>query len=79
MENPQTARCCGSTDCELLPDGAVKEVDGGFLIKETGEIVRYSELSRLFVSIDQHFWWCHYDVFGTTRLRARCLFIPGNT
>lgn len=76
MENPQTLHCCGPHDCEALPDGAVKEVKDGFQIVATGEVIHWAE-GRLYTSVDEQYWWCHYPSEG--ELRTRCLFVPGNT
>jgi hypothetical protein len=80
MQNSRTAPCCGERDCEILPDDAVREVRGGFLIKDTGEVIPYNDAGRLFTSIDEHFWWCHYKILvrQQTVLRVRCLFVPGS-
>lgn len=86
MDNPQTLHCCGPHDCEPLPEGAVKETTDGFEIVATGEVIHWAE-GRIYTSIDERYWWCHYperhpDDGGDDAVavpRTRCLFVPGNT
>src|SRR5262249_60636895 len=50
------ADCCGLDDCKEVPAGGVEAVSGGYLDKETGDTISYSNV--LWKSPDGHWWHC---------------------
>lgn len=60
--------CCGENDCQPLAIGEVARVEGGWLIKATGETIPDADTQ---MSEDPMFWRCkRYD--GS----RRCFFRP---
>jgi hypothetical protein len=65
-------RCCGPNDCAPVAEDGIKRINGGFLVRETGEVV--SDRAALW-SIDDHYWRCRYTS-GARTGQTRCLFVP---
>lgn len=61
--------CCGPTDCERIPPGAVKIEDKGVRIIETGQFFPYTR-QGMYHSIDGDLWWCRRAG------EVKCIFIP---
>jgi hypothetical protein len=70
LTNAQGERCCGGKDCAPLPDGDVKEVPGGFLIRSIGINVPYAATQA---SPDSRFHAC---VWWTPKQEVKCFFAP---
>jgi hypothetical protein len=68
-------RCCGKEDCVQLPDGGViRNVDGSYVVLETGEVFAWSD-PQIESSEDGTYWRCHYNS-GQRQGQTRCLFVP---
>ena len=77
MQNPETRYCCGPRDCEILPDGQVQRVSGGYIVQVPNgqpELITDGD-PRIHWSIDQHYWICRYQD-GWEAGHARCFFPP---
>lgn len=64
------AHCCGPSDCERAPRGAVERTGSGYRIAATGQTIP-ADRKALYTSIDGDDWWCR-DGAG----RVKCLFVP---
>lgn len=62
--------CCGPSDCERAPPGAVVATASGWRIAETGQEFDF-DTKALYISKDADFWWCR------RRGKVVCLFTPG--
>lgn len=61
--------CCGPADCSAFPADAIKRVDGGWQIVETGQLFKDEERG-IYESTDLQVWLCRrYS-------DHRCLFFP---
>ncbi|MGP0060257.1 MAG: hypothetical protein ACLPID_13320 [Beijerinckiaceae bacterium] len=60
-------KCCGENDCLSLAEDLVTRVEGGFLFRDTQEIITDDHVQP---SPDGHFWRC---VWGG---QTRCFFAP---
>lgn len=77
--------CCGSLDCRPLPDDAIEERGGGYLIKPTGEWIPHARVIRT-ATEDGGPWRCHFTsdiAFGSGPAKGlhrkgttRCLILP---
>lgn len=65
--------CCSGFDCRPVDAKAISERPEGYVIQNTGEVVRYSD-ARLKNSPDGEFHWC--SVAGAQDSRTICLFVP---
>lgn len=65
--------CCSGYDCREVKATSIAEKPEGYVIKNTGEIVAYSD-GRLKDSPDGAFHWC--SVAGADDSRTICLFVP---
>lgn len=63
------ASCCNDRDCFPQPLGAIRPVDGGFLIVATGELF---PAARAQWSPDGRYWLCRMPDDPATR----CMFAP---
>ena len=66
----QKVHCCGPSDCERAPKGAVVLTGSGWMIAANGQVFDYDS-PALYISIDADFWWCRRDQ------KVVCLFTPG--
>jgi hypothetical protein len=74
LHDPQTnAWCCGEHDCERQPGGSVTEVDGGFLVVATGEVIAYARV--IWKSPTGEWWRCRFTG-GERAGQTRCLIGP---
>lgn len=64
--------CCGPSDCVAEPLGAVTFTPAGWLVAETGEVLRF-DAANVYQSADHQFWRCRRG--GETK----CLFVPGGS
>lgn len=72
MDDPKTRFCCGPSDCERAPLGAVRPIKGGWEIVSTGQ--RFMDgAADLHPSKDNDFWWCRPE---SIKPLAKCLFAP---
>lgn len=62
--------CCGPSDCQRAPRGAVERIGSGYRIAATGQSIP-ADWKALYTSIDADDWWCR-DGAG----RVKCLFVP---
>jgi len=65
--------CCSGIDCREVPAKNISERPEGYVIKNTGEIVRYGD-RRVKDSPDGEYHWC--SVAGADDTRTICLFVP---
>jgi hypothetical protein len=65
-------QCCGPRDCVAVSDGGVARVNGGYLVRETSEMIPDRDALS---SIDEHYWRCRYST-GSRAGETRCLFVP---
>ena len=65
--------CCSGVDCREVADKLISERPEGYVIKNTGEVVAYSD-TRLKHSPDGVYHWC--SVQGADNTRTICLFVP---
>lgn len=70
MANPETAYCCGPSDCERAPPGAVVMVGNAWRVVSTGQLFA-DDAKDMHWSRDADWWWCRPD--GVT---VKCLFKP---
>ena len=62
--------CCNLIDCAAVPAGGVDEVEGGFLVRETQEVI---PLVRVIWKSEDGGWWrCRNMATNNTR----CLIGP---
>jgi hypothetical protein len=74
--------CCNESDCFILPEGAVEEVQGGWHVKWVSpnagaidEIVPYKEGQGQ--GKDGSYHGCWYRGSGDNKAYRRCFFFPG--
>lgn len=72
--------CCAGRDCAVLPRAKVKITGNGYVIRETGELIRYGDSRIRPVSPDGDFHWCTVHAlkdgeFVDTK-QTRCFIIP---
>lgn len=60
--------CCDEFDCKPQPAGAIKPVEGGYLVVETGEVIEHRRV--IWRSPDGMWWRC---AIGNV---TRCLIGP---
>ncbi|HEY6633401.1 MAG TPA: hypothetical protein VIZ90_18265 [Rhizobiaceae bacterium] len=65
--------CCSGIDCREVSSKQISERPEGYVIKDTGEVVAYSD-TRLKNSPDGEYHWC--SVAGADDSRTICLFVP---
>jgi hypothetical protein len=65
--------CCSDQDCRQVSDAAVTERTDGYVIKATGERVKYTD-PRIRDSPDGVYHWCSAQ--GADDTRTICLFVP---
>lgn len=65
--------CCSGMDCREVAGNSIAERPEGYVIKGTGEVLRYTD-TRLKVSPDGEYHWC--SVAGADNTRTICLFVP---
>jgi hypothetical protein len=65
--------CCSGIDCREVTDRQISERPEGYVIKNTGEVVAYSD-TRIRNSPDGVYHWC--SVQGADNSRTICLFVP---
>lgn len=65
--------CCSDFDCRQVEAVAISERPEGYVIKNTGEVVNYTDV-RLKNSPDGEYHWC--SVAGAKDSRTICLFVP---
>jgi hypothetical protein len=65
--------CCSGIDCRRVSSKAISERPNGYVIKNTGEVLAYSD-SRIKDSPDGIYHWC--SVAGADNTRTICLFVP---
>lgn len=78
------SHCCGPADCEMAPEGAIRQSPAGWVIPSTGQVIPYSRMAegrQAFYSIDGRPWWCRRwvvdPVDGMSKHQAVCIFVPG--
>jgi hypothetical protein len=65
----RTSCCSANDDCFEVERGGVREVQGGFFVQQTGEVIAIERI--IWKSPDGKWWRCHYKN-GLTR----CLIGP---
>lgn len=65
--------CCSGYDCREVPAKKVGTRPEGYVIKNTGEVLAYSD-TRLKPSPDGEFHWCSKQ--GRDDGETICLFVP---
>ncbi|WP_432654018.1 hypothetical protein [Sinorhizobium fredii] len=66
-------QCCSDRDCQPVHGAAITEGPEGYVVEETGEVIRYRD-SRVKSSPDGEFHLCMQP--GKVGSRAICLFVP---
>ena len=66
--------CCANYDCHEVPQTSISERPDGYVIKDTGEVVAYSD-KRVKNSPDGEFHWCAHQA-GLDAGKTICLFVP---
>lgn len=65
--------CCSDRDCRMVALGDVHEGPDGYLIRQSGELIPYSD-ARVKPSPDGEFHWC--PVAYDAEIYTICLFAP---
>ncbi|MGH6763209.1 MAG: hypothetical protein ACRECW_16675 [Phyllobacterium sp.] len=68
--------CCHDMDCRPVSAKTIKELNGGYVIAGTGELVGYRD-RRVRQSPDGLYHWCSID--GRPDSRTICLFVPAKS
>lgn len=68
--------CCSGYDCREVSETSISERPEGYVIKNTGEVVGYTD-TRIRNSPDGVFHWC--SVAGANDGRTICLFVPARS
>jgi len=63
--------CCGPTDCQRLPKGAVSLTKDGYVVLRTGQLFPREDSVR-YDSIDEDYWSCQ----RSPESPVHCLFTP---
>ncbi|TPK63838.1 hypothetical protein FKO01_31280 [Mesorhizobium sp. B2-3-3] len=66
--------CCANYDCREVSQTSISERPEGYVIKDTGEVLAYSD-RRIKDSPDGEFHWCAH-VAGLDAGKTICLFVP---
>ncbi|SDA75870.1 hypothetical protein [Mesorhizobium qingshengii] len=66
--------CCANYDCHEVSQTSISERPEGYVIKDTGEVVAYSD-RRIKDSPDGEFHWCAHQA-GLDAGKTICLFVP---
>lgn len=66
--------CCANYDCREVSQTSISERPEGYVIKDTGEVVAYSD-RRIKDSPDGEFHWCAHQA-GLDAGKTICLFVP---
>lgn len=74
MASPNFGWCCGERDCEVAPEGAIVEQEGGMFIPSTGQFFPYGDPAEN-LSTDDRYWWCRF-MSGSRAGEVRCVFRP---
>lgn len=67
--------CCNLMDCFQAEPGSVEETPGGYLIKETGEVIPYDDTKRIKQSKDEYFHRCTHGGKHDDP-KSICLYVP---
>ncbi|NVP57577.1 hypothetical protein [Mycoplana rhizolycopersici] len=67
--------CCSGIDCKPVPDGEIKATKEGWLIRTTGEIIKYNSWPVKH-SPDGHFHRCAGLGDFSPRGRTQCIYVP---
>jgi hypothetical protein len=71
LTDPQSGQwCCNHIDCEGQKNGDIREVQGGYLVAATGEVIPYARV--IWKSEDGSWWRCRNMQTNATR----CLIGP---
>ena len=65
--------CCSGHDCRPVATKAISTAKSGYVIRNTGEVVPYSD-TRIQSSPDGEYHWC--SVAGADDGMTICLFVP---
>jgi hypothetical protein len=65
--------CCNHIDCAEVPQSGVREVNGGYLLAETGETIPYTRV--IWASPEGTWVRCRY-MSGEKANQTRCLIGP---
>jgi len=65
--------CCSGHDCRPVATKAISTAKSGYVIRNTGEVVPYSD-TRVQSSPDGEYHWC--SVAGAEDGKTICLFVP---
>ena len=66
--------CCANYDCHEVSQTSISERPEGYVIKDTGEVLAYSD-RRIKDSPDGEFHWCAHEA-GLDAGKTICLFVP---
>src|SRR4029078_5545264 len=66
--------CCANYDCHEVSQTSISERPEGYVIKDTGEVLAYSD-RRIKYSPDGEFHWCAHEA-GLDAGKTICLFVP---
>lgn len=65
--------CCSGYDCRPVKKEAILRTSKGYVIKNTGELIPYTD-RRVRVSRDEEWHWC--SMSGKPDGTTICLFVP---
>lgn len=65
--------CCSGYDCRPVTTKVVSEIQNGYVINTTGEVVPFTD-TRVQSSPDGEYHWC--SVAGADNGKTICLFVP---
>jgi hypothetical protein len=66
--------CCANYDCHEVSQTSISERPEGYVIKDTGEVLAYSD-RRIKNSPDGEYHWCAHEA-GLDAGKTICLFVP---
>lgn len=66
--------CCSGVDCREVKNNEVIEIDGGYQVVLTGEVILFGDKRIRYESQDGEIHWCSVD--GKPDTKTICLIVP---